>query len=1277
MSTVYYSGFHPETTGAKGSAAFSSSATNSATINLYRRSNTVLDIDDVPDGDVIYTFNTGAIDITAVTNGWTDTVPEGADTLYLTSVFVASNESTVTIESNEWTLPVPITSSSVSTATLALYQRNNTGVAPSGVSVETQYTFLTGALTGTIAPWTTTIPESSEGRFLFITLATAISETGVAVIPSANWTAPRLFSVEGQSPAVINLTNDAVTVPANNDGSSPNLTGATTILTILEAGQDVTSLWTITPSASSGLTFSSSGNNFTVTGLTVDSGTITFTASRSGYANIAAVFSISKAKAGADGTPATVYEVRSSLGVIKRNNSGGYTSPTITLSSFSTTGSAAPAPYFGRFILSTSTNDVDYTNTYTSSADEETYTYTLPSSINFLRVRLFLAGGTATLLDEEIIPVADDGANGVDGDDGVNAQLLTLTSTSQTITFDGNGAANPASQTISFTAVLQNVTGTATFTATAFNAAGTSLGAITLGGSGNTRTLTNAQFTGFANTQYVTVTASLSGLSDTVTVVRLADGLNNITGFLTNESVTLAASSTGVVSDFSTATGTFNVFRGLSAVTTGVTYSIVGTPTGITGTINSSTGAYSISAMSADTATITFRSVFAGVTIDKVFTASKSRSGTNGTNGVNAVSGSLTNDAVSVWSYANGVVVSFDDARGIFRVFNGATEITTTADVTFSVLNTTNCTAQINNALNTPITSAQKGTYRITALTADTGFATLRAVVTSVTPNVTLDRVFSISRTRGGFEIVSSLPGIGDPRRFEGSIVFLTTDDKLYRFDGTNWTAAVPSGDILGQLLSSQIADNAIVAEKLASSAVTEAKLAVGAVTNEKIVTGAVTTSKLLVVPAGFCPDPLFSDSTYWETIEPNERGPVLITLYARASTLPTRPTPTYDFITGQLSNLGSTWSTTIPAGTTSSLWVITALAYNNQTSSTTYTFTTGDWDTVASGSNTSDTTSKIGFRLYFRNNSTAPAMPSGVSYNFSTQVWTLPSGWSLTPQPWAEATQNLWVVYGSIVSTTTTNTPVYGLTTPRRGEFTSWYLESNSSVSNTMGVPRMYALWGGVAGPITFTRGLFSRTLPFSGRGQELRLRANCFNQSNQQLTIAVQFFDASMNLVYSDLAIGVAAGSNYTVPSLIRTIPSNINIASYRFVIFNAGGSALSGAMAVSDIKLDTAAGAELIVDGAITAGKIAANAVVAENIAANAITAEKIAADTITGDKIVAGTIDAAKLSVTQLSAITATIGTLRTATTGARTEIKDNLIEVYDSSNVLRVRMGIWT
>ena len=74
---------------------------------------------------------------------------------------------------------------------------------------------------------------------------------------------------------------------------------------------------------------------------------------------------------------------------------------------------------------------------------------------------------------------------------------------------------------------------------------------------------------------------------------------------------------------------------------------------------------------------------------------------------------------------------------------------------------------------------------------------------------------------------------------------------------------------------------------------------------------------------------------------------------------------------------------------------------------------------------------------------------------------------------------------------------------------------------------------------------------------------------------------------------------------------------------------------------------------------------------------ITGQTLFDDNIVTKKMLqAGSVDASKIKVDSLSAICATIGTLRTATSGARTEIKDNLIEVYDSNNVLRVKMGVW-
>lgn len=65
-------------------------------------------------------------------------------------------------------------------------------------------------------------------------------------------------------------------------------------------------------------------------------------------------------------------------------------------------------------------------------------------------------------------------------------------------------------------------------------------------------------------------------------------------------------------------------------------------------------------------------------------------------------------------------------------------------------------------------------------------------------------------------------------------------------------------------------------------------------------------------------------------------------------------------------------------------------------------------------------------------------------------------------------------------------------------------------------------------------------------------------------------------------------------------------------------------------------------------------------------NVIVSRMLAAKAVTADK----------LAVTSLSAITANIGLLRTATSGARMEIKDNLIEAYGSDNKRYVRLGVW-
>jgi len=127
--------------------------------------------------------------------------------------------------------------------------------------------------------------------------------------------------------------------------------------------------------------------------------------------------------------------------------------------------------------------------------------------------------------------------------------------------------------------------------------------------------------------------------------------------------------------------------------------------------------------------------------------------------------------------------------------------------------------------------------------------------------------------------VVNSLPTLPSSSYPQGSIVTLSTDNKLYRSTGSTWTAAVPSTDITGQVADSQIAavaaskvtgqlsdsqlaaisaakvtgqitttqitDNAISTAKIAAGAVTASQIATDTITANQIAAGAITSSEL------------------------------------------------------------------------------------------------------------------------------------------------------------------------------------------------------------------------------------------------------------------------------------------------------------------------------------------------------------------------------------------------------------------------------------------------
>jgi hypothetical protein len=294
---------------------------------------------------------------------------------------------------------------------------------------------------------------------------------------------------------------------------------------------------------------------------------------------------------------------------------------------------------------------------------------------------------------------------------------------------------------------------------------------------------------------------------------------------LTSDAVVVPSNSDGTSTDFTGASTTVTVLESGQDVTALWTI----TPVASSGLTFSSVGnTYSVTALTGNSGSITFNATRMGYTsLSAVFTISKALAGLSGLNGVSAISGFLTNESVTLFAFANGIISSYSGATGQFKVFSGSTDISSSF-----VLST------VSNPQALSVTYVGQ-TYTVTGgfdANEETATLTIRATGTGDWAGIFIDKVFSLSKARGGYEILSSLPEIGDPRRFEGSIVFLTTDDKLYRFDGTNWTTAVPAVDITGQLISSQLSDASVEAAKIADGAVVSDKIAANSITATKLV---------------------------------------------------------------------------------------------------------------------------------------------------------------------------------------------------------------------------------------------------------------------------------------------------------------------------------------------------------------------------------------------------------------------------------------------------------
>ena len=204
------------------------------------------------------------------------------------------------------------------------------------------------------------------------------------------------------------------------------------------------------------------------------------------------------------------------------------------------------------------------------------------------------------------------------------------------------------------------------------------------------------------------------------------DGITNVTGLLTNESITLPANVGGTVTSYAGATGTFDVYEGLTKKTTGsgVTYSVVPqSQSNIVVNINATTGVYTITSMTSGLAVLngyaTLRAIYNGVTIDKQINVTKAPTGATGAPGGKGDTGA---SATSYWITASNNIIG-KSQTGVINpttiTFNGFSKTGTANSVAYAgrfiIQTSTNGTTYTTRYTTPSNTNESSCTYTIPA----------------------------------------------------------------------------------------------------------------------------------------------------------------------------------------------------------------------------------------------------------------------------------------------------------------------------------------------------------------------------------------------------------------------------------------------------------------------------------------------------------------------------------------------------------------------------------
>lgn len=115
---------------------------------------------------------------------------------------------------------------SFSAATVYLYTRTTTAVAPAAIAQDLTYDYSQAGFTTSppfgSANWETSPPGTVNGDYLWITTVNISANVGQEIIPAASWSTPEIFAVNGSSSIVIEAYLRTASAPSTPTGGSYN-----------------------------------------------------------------------------------------------------------------------------------------------------------------------------------------------------------------------------------------------------------------------------------------------------------------------------------------------------------------------------------------------------------------------------------------------------------------------------------------------------------------------------------------------------------------------------------------------------------------------------------------------------------------------------------------------------------------------------------------------------------------------------------------------------------------------------------------------------------------------------------------------------------------------------------------------------------------------------------------------------------------------------------------------------------------------------------------------